>query len=154
MGMKISSSAFNDGAAIPAKYTCDGENISPPLTWSGLPDGTQSLALIVDDPDAPGGTWVHWVIYNLPPDMNGLTQNVPVDAVLHDHGRQGSNDFRKHGYGGPCPPNGTHRYFFKLYALDAMLPLEGDVTKERLLQAMTHHILTEVELVGTYERAK
>jgi Raf kinase inhibitor-like YbhB/YbcL family protein len=154
MGMKISSRAFNEGTAIPAKYTCDGENVSPPLAWSGLPDGTQSLALIVDDPDAPSGTWVHWVLYNLPPEMNGLDENVPLDVVLHNHGRQGTSDFGKHGYGGPCPPNGTHRYFFKLYALDAMLPLEGDVTKDRLIQAMTEHILAEVELVGKYERAK
>ncbi|HTY10434.1 MAG TPA: YbhB/YbcL family Raf kinase inhibitor-like protein [Bacteroidota bacterium] len=152
MNMKVSSTAFNEGETIPKKFTCDGDNISPPLEWSGIPGGTKSIALIADDPDAPRGTWVHWVLFNLPADTKGLSENVPRHSTLKNGARQGMNDSRQLGYDGPCPPGGTHRYFFKVYALDANVPLETGATKAQLQKAMEHHILGEGQLMGTYKR--
>jgi hypothetical protein len=150
--MEIKSSAFGSGEMIPAKYTCDGADFSPALEWSGTPAGTRSFALICDDPDAPMGTWVHWVIYDIPPSATMLAEGISREKDLPGGGTQGINDFRKIGYGGPCPPGGTHRYFFKLYALDAMLGLKPGITKDQLLTAMRGHILGEAQLMGTYRR--
>ncbi|MBU4226288.1 MAG: YbhB/YbcL family Raf kinase inhibitor-like protein [Chloroflexi bacterium] len=150
--MKLTSTAFTQGNPIPAQYTCTDRDISPPLVWGELPAGTQSLALIMDDPDAPAGTWVHWVIYNIPASTGGLPENVPPDAKLADGSMQGKNSWGKPGYGGPCPPSGTHRYFFKLYALDAVLTLASGATKAELLTAMEGHILGYAELMGTYHK--
>lgn len=152
MAFQISSSAFANGDMIPRRYTCDGEDVSPPLEWTGVPDGTKSLALICDDPDAPMGTWVHWVVFNLPPGSEGLPEQVLSEKQLGNNARQGSNDFRRIGYGGPCPPGGTHRYFFKLYALDTELELASGSGKAQLLKAMEGHILAEGELIGKYRR--
>ena len=131
--MNIVSSAFENEGNIPSKYTCDGENISPELNWSDFPDGTKSFALIAYDPDAPMGTWVHWVIYDIPSNVNSLPEGVPSDEKLSFGAVHGINDFKDTGYGGPCPPKGVHRYFFKLYALDKMLNLEPGLTKKALL---------------------
>lgn len=150
--MTLTSSAFTHGAMIPKEYTCDGKDISPPLSWGDPPEKTQSFALIMDDPDAPMGTWVHWVIYNIPATARGLPEGVPKDADLPDGSRQGRNSWRKIGYGGPCPPSGTHRYFFKLYALDIVLTLASGATKDELLKAMEGHILANAELMGRYAR--
>ena len=152
MTIKITSSAFTEGSMIPKRYTCDAEDVSPDLTWTGVPEGTKSLALICDDPDAPMGTWVHWVLFNLPPDINGLHAEIPPEKTLKNGARHGQNDFRKFGYGGPCPPGGTHRYFFKLYALDTVINLESGITKAQLLEAMEGHILAEGQLMGKYKR--
>jgi len=153
--IKITSSAFQSGGAIPVKYTCEGEDISPPLAWSGVPNGTKSLALICDDPDAPAGTWVHWVLYDLPATASALSEKFPTAATLPNGAKQGTNDFGKTGYGGPCPPPGkAHRYFFKLYALDAEVSVKTAATKQDLLRAMEHHILGEGQLIGTYQRKK
>ncbi|MBI2486098.1 MAG: YbhB/YbcL family Raf kinase inhibitor-like protein [Deltaproteobacteria bacterium] len=137
---------------IPKKYTCDGPNISPPLSWDSVPGGTKSLALICDDPDAPRGTWVHWVIFNLPANMNDLTENIPPQQTLPNGAKQGRNDFGKIGYGGPCPPGGTHRYYFKLCALDEEINLEPGTTKAELLKAMDGHTLAKGQLMGKYKR--
>jgi Raf kinase inhibitor-like YbhB/YbcL family protein len=150
--MQLTSSAFGESENIPKRYTDDGENVSPPLRWSGAPDGTKSFALICDDPDAPRGTWVHWVLYNLPADKNELAESVPAREELPNGARQGKNDFGKIGYGGPAPPSGTHRYYFKLYALDTVLNLPAGATKQKLEQAMKGHILTRGELMGNYGR--
>ncbi len=150
--MEIKSSAFGSGEMIPAKYTCDGADFSPPLDWSEGPAGTKSFALICDDPDAPMGTWVHWVIFDIPPSATMLAEGITREKDLPGGGTQGINDFRKIGYGGPCPPGGTHRYFFKLYALDTMLGLKPGITKDQLLKAMRGHILAEAQLMGTYRR--
>jgi Raf kinase inhibitor-like YbhB/YbcL family protein len=150
--LKISSSAFEEGGLIPSKYTCDGENISPALNWTGAPDGTASFALICDDPDAPSGNWVHWVIFNIPPKETGLKENIPSGKKLDNGTVQGMNDFRKNNYGGPCPPSGTHRYFFKLYALDKILDADSDLTKADLLKAIDGHILAQAQLIGKYKR--
>ena len=152
MAIAITSSAFTEGAMIPKKYTCDAEDISPDLKWSGVPSAAKSLALICDDPDAPVGTWVHWVLFNIPADVSALPDGVPPDAVLKNGARHGKNDFRRLGYGGPCPPGGTHRYYFKLFALDTLLPLENGSTKAQLLAAMKGHILAEGQLMGKYQR--
>ncbi len=152
MTISVRSSAFQEGGLIPAKYTCDGDDISPPLEWTGVPQGTKSLALICDDPDAPVGTWVHWVLWNTPPTVNGLAEDVPPDPQLPDGSRQGISDFRRPGYGGPCPPSGVHRYYFKIYALDTMLDLPGSTRKADLLKAMQGHILAEGQLMGKYRR--
>lgn len=152
MQIKLQSSAFTDGGMIPAKYTCDGQDISPPLAWADPPAGTKSFALIVDDPDAPRGTWVHWVLFNVPSATRSLQEGIPEEEVLPDGSRQGINDFRKPGYGGPCPPSGTHRYFFKIYALDQELDLKAGASKKELEQAMQGHILAEGQLVGKYKR--
>ncbi|MCI0656047.1 MAG: YbhB/YbcL family Raf kinase inhibitor-like protein, partial [Acidobacteria bacterium] len=127
--MKIESAAFAPEVTIPSRHTCDGEDLSPPLTWADPPEGTKSFALISDDPDAPGGTWVHWVVWNIPASSRGLAQGVPTSAQWADGTRQGITDFRRVGYGGPCPPSGTHRYFFHLYALDAMLDLASGASR-------------------------
>ena len=153
MSIKLNSTAFTEGQPIPAKYTCQGEDISPLLQWSSVPPGTKSLALICDDPDAPVGIWVHWVLYGLPATATGLPEKVPTQETLPDGSKQGLNDFRRVGYGGPCPPPGKpHRYYFKLYALDTEPPLKPRATKKELLQAMQGHILAEGQLLGTYQR--
>jgi len=152
MVMKITSTAFQDGGMIAAKYSCDGANVSPPLDWSGAPQTTKSFALICDDPDAPGKTWVHWVVFDLPASRTSLPENMPPQETIAGGGKQGMNDFKKIGYGGPCPPSGTHRYFFKIYALDSELNLDNRTTKDQLLQAMKDHILAQGELMGRYKR--
>jgi Raf kinase inhibitor-like YbhB/YbcL family protein len=152
MEIKMTSSAFKEGDMIPKKYTCDGQDVSPPLAWDSVPEGTKSLALISDDPDAPMGTWVHWVIFNLPPDAKELAENVPSQRELKNGAKQGTTDFRRIGYGGPCPPRGTHRYYFKLYALDTMINLSPGASKSQLLKAMEGHILAQGQLMGRYSR--
>ncbi len=148
----ISSSAFTHEAPIPVKYSCDGDNVSPPLTWSDPPEATMSFALINDDPDAPGGTWIHWVLYNIPGDTRALGEAIPAQAELADGSLHGENSWGRSDYGGACPPGGTHRYFFKLYALDSMLELGPGADKASLLDVMEGHILAEAELIGTYTR--
>jgi Raf kinase inhibitor-like YbhB/YbcL family protein len=151
--MQLTSSAFVEGAAIPAKYTGDDKNISPPLKWSGAPPGTVSFALIADDPDAPAGTWVHWVLYDLPGSTSELPEGLPKGQYLPNSAKQGLNDFKHLGYGGPAPPPGKpHRYFFKLYALDATLDLKPGATKKELERAMEKHVLAQGQLMGTYQR--
>ncbi|MCX5851615.1 MAG: YbhB/YbcL family Raf kinase inhibitor-like protein [Deltaproteobacteria bacterium] len=150
--MQLTSSVFTEGSMLPARYTCDGQDISPPLNWKDVPAGTQSLTLISDDPDAPVGTWVHWVVFNIPPNAAGLDENIRPEKEFKNGMRQGNNDWPKIGYGGPCPPGGTHRYYFKLYALDTMLDLKSGATKEDVLQAMKGHILAEAQLMGKYKR--
>ena len=152
MALQITSSVFAEGEMIPKRYTCDGPDVSPDLAWKGAPEGTESLALICDDPDAPVGTWVHWVLFNIPPGESGLPAEIPSDKTLANGAKHGTNDFRKLGYGGPCPPGGTHRYFFKLYALDAVLNLDSGITKKELEKAMKGHILAEGQLIGKYKR--
>jgi Raf kinase inhibitor-like YbhB/YbcL family protein len=152
MDIKVSSEAFEEGGMIPAKYTCDEDDISTPLAWDSIPEGTKTLALICDDPDAPMGTWVHWVLFNLPVDISELPENVPPERELESGAKQGTNDFGRIGYGGPCPPGGTHRYYFKLYALDVVLELEAGAKKPQLLEAMEGHILAEGHLMGRYSR--
>lgn len=142
--LNISSAAFTAMGSIPSKYTCDGANVNPPIEISGIPEKTQSLVLIVDDPDAPRGTWDHWIVWNIPPQPNIAENSIP--------GLEGLNDFGKHHYGGPCPPSGTHRYFFKVYALDQMLELPANTRKGALEIAMKGHILAYGELVGRYQR--
>ncbi|MBN1123721.1 MAG: YbhB/YbcL family Raf kinase inhibitor-like protein [Sedimentisphaerales bacterium] len=148
----ISSSAFREGEMMPAKYTADGQDISPPLEWSTTPEGTVSIALISDDPDAPMGTWVHWVLYNLPPEVKSLAENVPPKERLNNGALQGTTDFGRIGYGGPAPPSGVHRYYFKVYALDQMLDLAPGETKQQLEKAMKGHILGQGQLMGKYSR--
>ncbi len=150
--MQLTSPAFNEGEPIPTRYSCDGLDESVPLVWTEPPAGTRSFALIMDDPDAPMGTWVHWVLYNIPATTRELPAGVRADATLPDGSRHGKNSWKRLGYGGPCPPRGTHRYFFKLYALDTLLDLAPGATKEELLKAMTGHILGQAELMGTYRR--
>lgn len=150
--MELKSQAFQAGDVIPSQYTCDGQDISPPLSWSDPPAGTTSFALISDDPDAPMGTWVHWVMWNIPAGARALEQNLPKTASLPNGTKQGTTDFRRVGYGGPCPPSGTHRYFFKLYALGTTLNLPSSTTKKDLEKALQGHILGQAELMGTYRR--
>lgn len=153
MQIVLSSPAFEPEGAIPRKFTCDGEDISPPLEWEGVPNDAESLALILDDPDAPRGTWVHWVVYNLEPGLTGLPEGAVARADGRPMGVQGRNDFRRNNYGGPCPPSGpAHRYFFKLYALDTVLDLEAGATKAELEAAMQGHTLAQGQLMGTYGR--
>jgi len=155
MSLLLTSVAFAAGAGVPVEYTCDGANVSPPLSWSGVPSGTRSLALIVDDPDAPNPaapqrTWVHWVLYNIPPDSTGLPKNQnarPLPPGAH----AGLNDWKHAGYDGPCPPVGRHRYFYKLYALDTALSDLHQPDKQRLERAMEGHVIGHAELVGTYQ---
>lgn len=154
MAFQIESPAFKTQETIPQSYTCDGENLSPPLVWADPPERTKSFALISDDPDAPMGTWVHWVLYNIPGEATGLQRGISKTETLPDGSRHGMTDFKEVGYGGPCPPPGAaHRYFFKLYALDAALELPPKATKADLLVAMNGHILAQAELVGLYERS-
>ncbi len=152
MSLTVRSRAFTAGEAIPARYTCDDVEVSPPLEWSPGPHGTESYALIMDDPDAPGGTWVHWVVWNitdtkLPEDVTNLPPEDP-----EGHVRQGTNSWQRVGYGGPCPPSGTHRYLFKVYALDRQVDLDSETTKAALLAAMEGRTLDRGELMGTYSR--
>jgi Raf kinase inhibitor-like YbhB/YbcL family protein len=149
---ELSSPAFGPGEPIPVQYTCDGEDASPPLEWDEPPQGTASLALIADDPDAPLGTWVHWVLYDLPPQTRALPEDVAPDPEPSIGGRHGQSGWRRLGYGGPCPPSGTHRYYFRLYALDQVLDLDPGATKAQLLQAMEGHVMAQAELMGTYAR--
>jgi Raf kinase inhibitor-like YbhB/YbcL family protein len=156
MSLSISSTSFSNNGEIPSQYTCEGKDVSPALAFAGVPAGAKSLALIVDDPDAPDPaapkmTWVHWVLYNLPPDAKGLPEAV-TQKDLPAGTKSGENDFKKTSYGGPCPPIGRHRYFFKLYALDAQLPDLGNATKAKLEKAMQGHVLAKAELVGTYQK--
>ena len=153
MTFDLTSPAFQEGETIPKKYTCEGPDVSPPLHWSVPPAGTHSYVVIADDPDAPVGTWVHWVIYDLPLDLRGLPEGVPAKERVLDGALQGLNDFKRVGYGGPCPPPGKpHRYFFKLYALDTVLDLKPRETKVRVLQACKGHILGEAQLMGRFGR--
>jgi Raf kinase inhibitor-like YbhB/YbcL family protein len=152
VSFELRSSAFQQNLSIPTKYTCDGANVSVPLSWRDAPAETKSFALIVDDPDAPSGIWVHWVLYDLPASSHALGEAIPNRETLGNGAKQGVNDFGKVGYAGPCPPRGpAHRYFFKLYALVRVTELKPSATKQQLLQAMKEHILAEVELVGTYK---
>ena len=158
MALTLTSTSFQHQGEIPTKYTCEGEDVSPALAWSGAPPGTQSFALIVDDPDAPDPaapqrTWVHWVLYNLPAGTAGLPEAVR-DADLPKGALQGLNDWKRTGWGGPCPPIGRHRYFHKLYALDAVLPDLGTPDKARLEKAMEGHVLAKAELMGTYQKKR
>ena len=152
MSLSITSTAFKQGERIPSKYTCDGSDTSPELEWSDVPDGAQSFTIIADDPDAPVGTWIHWVLYNVPGETRTLPEAIPPDASLPDRSMQGKNSWGRPGYGGPCPPGGTHRYFFRLYALDTVLELKSGVSENDLLKAMKGHILAEAELMGLYSR--
>jgi Raf kinase inhibitor-like YbhB/YbcL family protein len=153
MTIKLTSVAFEEGNPIPAKHTGQGDDVSPALQWAGVPAGAKSIALICDDPDAPAGTWVHWVIWNIPADATGLPEAVPQKVELKDGSKQGMNDFRQTGYGGPMPPPGkAHHYFFKVYALDLQPDLKHGATKGKLLDAMKGHILAEGQLMGTYQR--
>lgn len=158
MTLMITSTAFEDGGAMAAKYTCEGPNISPPLTWSGVPDGARSLALIVDDPDAPDPaapkmTYVHWVLYNLPVDSGGLPEGT-TSGDMPPGTLEGTNDWQRTGYGGPCPPIGRHRYFHKLYALDVHLEDLKEPTKNALLAAMEGHVIAQAQIVGTYRKGQ
>ena len=152
--MDLSSTAFAPGSEMPQQYTCEGDDLAPPLRWSGVPQGTRSLALIVDDPDAPDPaapkmTWVHWVLFDMPPGATAIPEG---GQPLPDGTREGSNDWHRTGYGGPCPPVGRHRYFFKLYALDTLLPDLHEPTKAELERAMQGHVLAQAQLVGTYQK--
>ena len=159
MPLALSSSAFADQGEIPSHYTCEGQDVSPPLRWSGVPANAKSLVLIVDDPDAPDPraprtTWVHWVLYNLPPSVDGLPEGITAAAQLPAGTLDGCNDWKRTGYGGPCPPVGRHRYFHKLYALDAVLPDMHEPNKGLVEQAMSGHVIDQAQLVGTYERTQ
>lgn len=152
----LKSNSFNNGGAIPSKFTCDGEDVSPALMWQGVPESTQSLVLIVDDPDAPDPkapkmTWVHWILYNIPAAAHGLPEGVSP-TMLPSGAEQGLNDWKKIGYGGACPPIGCHRYFHKLYALDTVLKAMQHPTKAQIENAMKGHVIAEAELVGTYQK--
>lgn len=153
MAFRLESSAFASGATIPRKHACDGEDRSPPLAWTDPPAGTKSFALVCDDPDAPAGIWVHWVLYGVPAGATSLPEGVPPTLALDDGSRQGTNDFQKPGYGGPCPPRGgAHRYYFRLYALDIVLTLPPGASKASLAKAMAGHTLGQAELMGRYAR--
>jgi len=153
MSFVVKSGSFTEGGTIPQRYTCDGADVSPGLTWAGAPEGTQSLALIADDPDAPVGTWTHWIIWNIPPG-NALPEAMPKTDTLIDGSRQGRNDFKRIGYGGPCPPAGkAHRYFFRLYALSAKLDLKPGASRGDLEGAIQGRVLAKAELMGKYERS-
>jgi Raf kinase inhibitor-like YbhB/YbcL family protein len=154
MKISITSSAFDHLKPIPAKYTCDGEDVSPPLSFSNIPSNAKSIVIINDDPDAPVGTWVHWVCYDIPASVTNFPQAIPASDTLPFGGKQGKNDFGNIGYGGPCPPSGTHRYFFKIYALDIMLNLPAGKTKKDIEKAIKGHIVASGELIGTYSRKR
>jgi Raf kinase inhibitor-like YbhB/YbcL family protein len=157
MSLTLTSSAFAPGGEIPRRYTCEGDDVSPPLSWTGVPAGTKSFALILEDPDAPDPAaprmiFVHWVLYNLPPSLAGLPEGAS-GATLPPGSRQGLNDWRRPRYNGPCPPIGRHRYFFRLHALDAELSILGQATKADVEEAMEGHVLASAELIGTYQKA-
>lgn len=153
MGFWLTSQAFDQGEVIPSRYTCDGENVSPGLEWGNIPEQTQSFALIMDDPDAPGGTWLHWLLYDLPIGVEEIKENMPKNEQLENGAKQSGNDFHRIGYGGPCPPKGpAHRYFFRLYALNCRLDLKGKISREELENAMKGHIIEIAELMGLYSR--
>jgi Raf kinase inhibitor-like YbhB/YbcL family protein len=153
MAFEMTSSAFKQNEAIPKEYTCDGADLSVPLSWKNVPEASKGFALIADDPDAPRGTWVHWVIYDIPVNLRELSAGIGHDESLQNGTRQGKNDFGKIGYGGPCPPSGpAHRYHFRLYALDQMTGLKSKATKQQLLDAVKGHVLAEALLIGTYKR--
>jgi Raf kinase inhibitor-like YbhB/YbcL family protein len=152
MTFRVTTTSFRSGGPIPKKFTCDGEDISPALSWTDPPTGTKGLAVIVDDPDAPAGTWVHWVLYDLPAETHNLPEGTPKDRSLPGGAQQGRNDFGKIGYNGPCPPRGTvHRYFFKLYALNSKTGLNPGATKSEFERAMKGHILAQAELIGKFQ---
>ncbi|HSW92742.1 MAG TPA: YbhB/YbcL family Raf kinase inhibitor-like protein [Gammaproteobacteria bacterium] len=151
MTFKIQSSAFNEGDSIPSKYTCEEDDIFPPLSWENAPEKTKSFVLIVDDPDAPMGTWDHCLVFNLPETTHGLAENM---TVLPKDAQYGKNSWGKSAYGGPCPPSGVHRYYFKLYALDAFLSISAGATKKQIEEAMQGHILAETTLMGRYKKIK
>lgn len=148
--MAITSSAFNEGDTLPTQYSCNGKDISPPLSFDNVPEGTKSFVLIMDDPDAPSGTWIHWVLYNLPADTQGLPENAPSEAVWSDGTMQGRNSWGDTKWGGACPPDGEHRYFFKLYALDTVLDLKKKSSLRKVKKAMKGHILAEAKLMAKY----
>ena len=158
MAIKITSPAFAEGEMIPRKYSCDGEGISPPLEWENISEDAKSMVLISDDPDAPAGTWVHWVVYDMPASIKELPENIPPVKSLEDieglnlAGKQGINSGYSIGYYAPCPPSGTHRYFFKIYALDIMLNLKAGASKKKVMKAMEGHILAQGQLMGRYRR--
>jgi len=153
MPFELTSTVFAQGEPIPIKFSCKGEDISPPLAWGDPPAGTQSLVLIMDDPDAPGGTWVHWIVFNIPADVRELPEDMPAGMKFDDVAATfGKNSWGRSNYGGPCPPGGTHRYFFKLYALDTTMSLDESANKSQTLAAMEGHVLAEAELMGTYTR--
>ena len=152
MDLQLTSPAFQEGKDIPSRFTCDGEDLSPALQWSDPPEGTESFALIMDDPDAPVGTWDHWIVFDLPASARGLPDGVPGGESLPDGGTHGKNSWGRTEYGGPCPPGGTHRYFFKLYALDTRLGLDPGAGKKSLLAALEGHVLAQGQLMGTYRR--
>jgi Raf kinase inhibitor-like YbhB/YbcL family protein len=153
MPMSMTSESFVAGQAIPAEYTCDGDNVSPHLRWSGVPERARSLVLVVDDPDSPSGTWAHWILYDLPPDVTELPEAQPDLGELPDGAKRGRNSFKNIGYGGPCPPKGPpHRYYFRLYALDTTTRLAAGASRQEVEAAMAGHILAEAELMGTYQR--
>ena len=151
--MELKSTVFQEGERIPARYSCQGQDISPPLVWGEVPEQTRSFALIMDDPDAPGGVFTHWVLFNIPPDSHELPEAVPTQSQLPNGALQGKNDFGKIGYGGPCPPPGRpHRYCFTIYALDQPLDLKAGAAKKQVLDAIQGHILAQGQLTGTYQR--
>ena len=154
MSILVESTAFKNGQPIPAKFTCDGQDVSPPLAWKNIPEKAKSIVIICDDPDAPVGTWVHWVCYDIPASVTSLAEGVPKTDSLPEGGKQGISDFKRIGYGGPCPPSGTHRYFFKIFALDGMLGLPAGKTKKDIEHAMKGHIVDKGELVGVYSRVR
>jgi len=149
--MELISTVFSNNQIIPKKYTCDGEDVSPPIEWRNVPENTKSFVLIVDDPDAPRGTWDHWILFNIPPHVITLSENI---SRLPSGTVEGINSWGKTGYGGPCPPSGIHRYIFKLYALDVLLSLPEKATKPVILKAMNGHVIALAELIGKYERSK
>ena len=150
--IKLTSTAFKEGELIPRQHTCDGVNVSPSLEWSGVPKIARTLVIIADDPDAPAGTWVHWVLYNLPADNIGMVENLPATDELRAGGFQGKNDFGKIGYGGPCPPSGTHHYLFKIYGLDSELSLKAGATKAEVEKSMEGHVVSQGQLMGIYRK--
>lgn len=152
MVIKMKSTVFDEGEPIPTRYTCDGVDISPPLEWDVLPKNTESIALICEDPDAPGGLWTHWIIFNLPAGTRNLKEHVMEREVLDNGAMQGLNDFGRIGYGGPCPPGGTHRYYYKMYAMDIKLDLPPQTRRNELLEAIDGHILDQGQIMGVYTR--
>jgi Raf kinase inhibitor-like YbhB/YbcL family protein len=150
--MQVTSPAFKEGETIPKQYTCDGANISPALAWTGVPATAKTLALIVEDPDAPSGTWIHWVLFNISTSETGLAENILADKTLPKGALSGTSSFKKLGYGGPCPPSGTHRYYFKLYAIDGALSLANNATAQDVEAAMAGHVVGQGQLMGRYKR--